>query len=61
MNNTLSLFIDSGSLTNYSNTAPSFANLPKSDSTGTITVPNAWSANFVDSVRTVRVYGTLTI
>lgn len=61
MNNTLSLFIDSGRLTNYSNTAPSFANLPKSDSTGTITVPNAWSANFVDSVRTVRVYGTLTI
>jgi hypothetical protein len=61
MNNTLSLFIASGRLTNYSNTAPSFANLPKSDSTGTITVPNAWSANFVDSVRTVRVYGTLTI
>ncbi len=36
-----------------------FAELQKSGDT--ITVPNAWQADFIDSVRAVTVYGTLYI
>ena len=61
MNNTVNAFVNTGRITGYSNTAPSFAELPTADANDTITVPNAWSATYVDNVRTVKVYGSLTI
>lgn len=49
----------SGRLSNFIVTAPAFEKLPVSGST--ITVPNAWTAVYVDNVRKVEVYGQLTI
>lgn len=50
-------FINSGRLAEFELTAPAFKDLPKSGDT--ITVPNAWHATYVDTVREVTVYGTL--
>ena len=50
-------FIDMGRLDNFKLTAPVFEDLPKSGDT--ITVPNAWQADYIDNVRSVTVYGTL--
>jgi hypothetical protein len=52
--------IGSGILTRIVNSAPSFDTLPPSGGREII-VPNAWSADYVFGVRTVRVYGTLII
>ena len=57
--NTVQKFVDAGRLTNFVVTAPPFASLPAG--TDTIIVPNAWKADFLDNVRTVQVYGQLTI
>lgn len=50
-------FIAMGRLDNFKITAPVFADLPSSGDT--ITVPNAWEADYIDNVREVTVYGTL--
>ena len=52
-------FLDMGRLSNFALTAPPFSELQKSGDS--ITVPNAWKADFIDGVRTVTVYGTLYI
>ena len=52
-------FIDMGRLDAFALTAPIFENLPAGGDT--ITVPDAWKADYIDSVRTVTVYGTLYI
>lgn len=52
-------FISMGRLADFTITAPVFADLPASGDT--ITVNNAWSATYVDTVREVTVYGTLYI
>ena len=52
-------FIDMGRLDAFALTAPIFENLPAGGDT--ITVPDAWTADYIDSVRTVTVYGTLYI
>lgn len=52
-------FVKLGRLANFAITAPIFSNLPKSGDT--ITVPDAWRADYVDNVREVTVYGTLYI
>lgn len=57
--NTVQKFVDAGRLTNFVVTAPPFSSLPAG--TDTIIVPNAWKADFLDNVRTVQVYGQLTI
>lgn len=59
MSKTIQSFVDAGRLTNFVVTAPAFEKLPKS--TDTIIVPNAWTADFLDNVRGVQVYGQLTI
>jgi hypothetical protein len=62
LSSTVNLFTaksGSGRLTAFSVTAPSFDKLPSSGDT--ITVPNGWSATYVDNIRNVQVYGTLTI
>jgi len=46
-------------LDNFVITAPVFKDLPKGGDT--ITVPNAWQADYLDGVRIVTVYGTLYI
>ena len=50
-------FVDMGRLENFKLTAPTFANLPTS--ADGLTVANAWEADYVDTIRTVTVYGTL--
>lgn len=57
---TVNRFVTSGRLASLKVTAPSFGSLPESAGDEYI-VPNAWSANFIDNVRKVRVYGTLFI
>lgn len=52
-------FLDFGRLANFQITAPTFDNLPTSGDE--ITVPNAWTAKYIDNVREVAVYGTLYI
>lgn len=52
-------FIDIGRLDKFNLTAPVFGDLPKSGDQ--ITVPNAWSATYIDNTREVTVYGTLYI
>ena len=52
-------FIDMERLDNFVITAPVFKDLPKGGDT--ITVPNAWQADYLDGVRIVTVYGTLYI
>lgn len=59
MSNTIQGFVDAGRLTNFVVTAPAFDKLPAG--TDTIIVPNAWTADFLDNVRRVQVYGQLTI
>ncbi len=59
MSSTVQKFVDAGRLTNFIVTAPAFDKLPAG--TDTIIVPNAWTADFLDNVRTVQVYGQLTI
>ena len=49
-----------GAIENYRNTAPNFADLPKSNGS-TIVIPNAWSAEYIDSLRNVVISGTLTV
>jgi hypothetical protein len=62
MMGTVGRFGDNGSgiLTHVMNSAPAFANLPPSGGRE-IVIPNAWSAEYVFGVRSVRVYGTLTL
>lgn len=50
-------FIDFGRLADYSITAPTFSQLPKS--ADSFTVANAWKATYIDRLRSVVVYGTL--
>ena len=52
-------FTDFGRLAEFTITAPAFKDLPKSGDV--ITVPDAWSARYIDDVREVNVYGTLYI
>lgn len=52
-------FITMGRLADFVITAPVFSDLPSSGDT--ITVPNAWNATYIDTVREVTVYGTLYI
>lgn len=59
MSSTIQKFVDAGRLVNYVVTAPPFSSLPSG--TDTIIVPNAWKADFLDNVRTVQVYGQITI
>jgi hypothetical protein len=59
MSSTIQKFVDAGRLTNFVVTAPAFDKLPSG--TDTIIVPNAWTADFLDNVRYVQVYGQLTI
>lgn len=56
----LNRFAGIGRLLNVLILAPPFSELP-AVSGGAITVPNAWSAIYADNVRSVTVYGTLTI
>ena len=58
----LPLFGESGSkrLTGMLITAPSFKDLPASDSDEVI-IPNAWEATYVDHVRTIKITGALYI
>ena len=51
-------FVTLGRFQNAKITAPNFNNLPAGPS---ITVPNAWIADFSDSVSQVAIYGTLNI
>lgn len=53
-------FLNLGRLANFVLTAPVFADLPPAKG-DTITVPNAWKADYIDNVRSVTVYGTLYI
>lgn len=59
LTNTVQQFVAFGRLDNFQLTAPAFADLPTSGDE--ITVPNAWSADYIDNVRQVTVYGTLYI
>lgn len=52
-------FVNMGRLDDFTITAPVFEDLPSSGDT--ITVPNAWQADYIDNVRAVTVYGTLYI
>jgi hypothetical protein len=58
MTTLLNEFATLGRFANIQITAPNFNNLPSGSS---IVVPNAWSAQFVDSVEVVTIYGTLYI
>lgn len=60
LNNIIGLFLKTGSIDNYKNTAPAFTDLPTSDG-HTIVIPNAWTADYVDSLRRVVISGTLTV
>lgn len=50
-------FIAFGRLADFIITAPIFSDLPVS--ADSITVPNAWQADFIDKLRSVTIYGTL--
>lgn len=52
-------FTEFGRLAGFSITAPVFSKLPVS--ADSITVPNAWEAEYIDRIRSVTVYGTLYI
>lgn len=60
LNRIIGAFLATGAIENYKNTAPSFADLPKSNGS-TIVIPNAWSAEYIDSLRNVTISGTLTV
>lgn len=53
-------FVQLERLANFKLTAPVFKDLPPAQG-DVITVPNAWQADYIDSVRMVTVYGTLYI
>lgn len=55
----VSQFVAMGRLDGFKITAPVFADLPKSGDT--ITIPEAWQADYIDNTRAVTVYGTLYI
>ena len=59
--NFLSIFANTGRLSNLLLTAPPFSQIQTTSNGQTITVPNAWQATFNDSVRNVTVNGTLYI
>jgi len=59
LNDVVSAFVKMGRLAKYAVTAPIFDDLPKTGDT--ITVPNAWEATYIDTVREVTVFGTLYI
>jgi hypothetical protein len=50
----------SGRLVDITITAPAFSDLPKS-AQDEIIIPNAWTARYVDQLRSVRVFGELVI
>ena len=50
-------FIAFGRLADFVITAPIFSDLPVS--ADSITVPNAWQADYIDKLRSVTIYGTL--
>lgn len=60
LDNIIGIFLKTGTLTNYVNTAPDFNQLPKSNG-HTIVIPNAWKAEFVDILKNVVISGTLTV
>ena len=60
LNRIIGAFLATGAIENYKNTAPKFADLPKSNGS-TIVIPNAWSAEYIDSLRNVVISGTLTV
>ena len=60
LNRIIGAFLATGAIENYKNTAPNFADLPKSNGS-TIVIPNAWSAEYIDSLRNVTISGTLTV
>ena len=60
LNRIIGAFLATGAIENYKNTAPSFADLPTSNGS-TIVIPNAWSAEYIDSLRNVTISGTLTV
>ena len=60
LNRIIGAFLATGSIENYKSTAPNFADLPKSNGS-TIVIPNAWSAEYIDSLRNVVISGTLTV
>ncbi len=60
LNRIIGAFLATGAIDNYKNTAPDFANLPTSNGS-TIVIPNAWSAEYIDSLRNVVISGTLTV
>lgn len=60
LSTTVSKFVQTGRVTNFSLTAPAFNALAKTDD-DTIVVDNAWQAYYVDDLRTVKIYGSLTM
>lgn len=60
LDNIIGLFLRTGSVENYKNTAPAFNQLPKSNG-HTIVIPNAWTADYVDILQKVTISGTLTV
>lgn len=60
LSTTVSKFVQTGRVTNFMLTAPAFSALPQSDD-DTIVVDNAWQGYYVDDLRTVKIYGSLTI
>ena len=52
--------VNTGVITNFEMNPPSFDNLPITDGQ-TISIPNAWEADFVQTVHNVRISGTLTV
>lgn len=50
----------SGRLSEFKLSAPAFTQLPPTNGK-TITIPNAWSATYLDNVRKVNITGTMTV
>lgn len=57
---TVSKFTATGRVVNFALTAPAFSALPKT-ADDTIVVENAWAGYYVDDLRTVKIYGSLTM
>ena len=60
INRIIGKFLATGAIENYKNTAPDFSELPESNGS-TIIIPNAWTAEYIDSLRNVTISGTLTV
>ena len=60
INRIIGKFLATGAIENYKNTAPDFSKLPESNGS-TIIIPNAWTAEYIDSLRNVTISGTLTV